>query len=175
MNTPVSLHWRSRSSAGHCRRPKKRRRQRPSFVARRMPSAATIARHAKGGLERSSRQNSGRFGRKPTSASTGSSTSVTCTSHLLACCFRKHRNSRASSQVGQDGSGKHQPIEGHLTLLLHLLLHFQLSTFYLISNVQIAAPRSGGFLISGTSAGNVATCAPPLPTVTATYCLPFTM
>jgi hypothetical protein len=43
------------------------------------------------------------------------------------------------------------------------------------SNTQIAAPRSGGFRISGTNGGNVVACAPPLPTVSAMYCLPLTM
>ena len=36
------------------------------------------------------------------------------------------------------------------------------------SNTHTAAPRSGGLRISGTSAGNVAACAPPFPTVSAT-------
>ena len=37
------------------------------------------------------------------------------------------------------------------------------------SNTHSVAPRSGGFLISGTSAGNVAACAPPLPVTSAMY------
>jgi hypothetical protein len=40
------------------------------------------------------------------------------------------------------------------------------------SNTQIAAPRSGGFRISGTNGGNMVACAPPLPTVSAMYCFP---
>jgi hypothetical protein len=43
------------------------------------------------------------------------------------------------------------------------------------SKTQIAAPRSGGFRISGTNGGNVVACAPPLPTVNAMYCLLLTM
>ena len=76
-------------------------------------------------------------------------------------------------QIGENRAGEHKPIEACVIFYFQLtspLFHF--STFHLSSNTHSAAPRSGGFLISGTRAGNVATCAPPLPTVTATYCLP---
>ena len=53
-------------------------------------------------------------------------------------------------------------------------------TSRLLSTNHAAQPRgarfsqlpSGGLRISRTSAGNVAACAPPLPTIMATYCLP---
>jgi len=43
------------------------------------------------------------------------------------------------------------------------------------SKTHSSAPPPGGFWISGTSGGQVMACAPPLPTTTATYCLPFTL
>jgi len=47
-------------------------------------------------------------------------------------------------------------------------------TAYGNSNTHTEPPRPGGFCISGTSAGQIVEIALPVPTVIATYCLPFT-